>query len=232
MAQSGPTLVDQRLVKALAHPTRVHILNVLNDGPSSPSKIARRLDNVSLNLTAHHINVLKELGCVELVRTVEHGGRREHIYRATKRQFFDAEEWGEVDPKARQPITLSILRMISEDLGNSLVKGKFDERPDNHLSRSPISVDEQGWDEVTAILARTLDEILDVHQYSAERALDSGEDLIKIRVVMMQFLLAPEDDGEEPLFRPGSGDQRDRISLIKRPSGSSRQRKESAEGAG
>jgi DNA-binding transcriptional ArsR family regulator len=197
LAQTVPALVDQRLVKALAHPTRVHILNILNDGPSSPSKIAKRLDNVSLNLAWHHIEVLKDLGCVELVRTVTHGGRKERIYRATRKQFFTAAEWEEVEQKARQPITVSILQMLSEDVGSSLVTGKFDERPDNHLSRSLIEVDGLGWDEIVFILQRTLSEVLDVHERSADRADLSEEDLMKIHVVMMQFPLAPQDDGSD-----------------------------------
>lgn len=191
MGKTGPALVDRRLTKALAHPTRVHILSILNEGPSSPSKIAKRLDNVSLNLTSHHIKVLRDLGCVELVREVAHGGRTEHIYRATERQFFTAEEWERVEPHERPPITIGILRLISEDVGKSLAAGKFDELPDNHLSRSPIDVDREGWQEIVAILERTLGEVLEVNARSAERARLSGEDLMKIRVVMMQFLLGP-----------------------------------------
>lgn len=192
MGDSGPALLDGRLTKALAHPTRVHILSILSEGPNSPSKIAKRLDGVSLNLTAHHIKVLRELGCVELVEEVTHGGRIEHIYRATERQFFTAEEWEEVDPKTRPSITVGILRLVSEDVGNSLASGKFDELPDNHLSRSPLDVDREGWKEIVAILERALDEVLEVNVKSAARARLSGEDLMKIRVVMMQFLLGPE----------------------------------------
>ncbi|HEX6152906.1 MAG TPA: winged helix-turn-helix domain-containing protein [Solirubrobacterales bacterium] len=189
----GPAAVlDQRLAKALAHPTRVHILSILNEGPSSPSKIAKRLNGVSLNLTAHHIKVLRDLGCVELVKEVTHGGRTEHIYRATKRQHFTPAEWEEVEPHARPPITVSILRLISEDVGKSLASGKFDELPDNHLSRSPLDVDQEGWAEIVSILNRALDEVLEVNVRSAERVRLSGEELRKIRVVMMQFLMDPE----------------------------------------
>ena len=123
----GPALLDQRLAKALAHPTRVHILSILNEVPSSPSKIVKRLNNVSLNLASHHIKVLRGLGCVELVREVTHGGRTEHIYRATRRQHFTPEEWEGVEPQDRPPITISILRLISEDVSRSLASGKFDE---------------------------------------------------------------------------------------------------------
>lgn len=191
MGKTGPALVDRRLTKALAHPTRVSILSILNEGPSSPSKIVKRLDNVSLNLASHHIKVLRELGCVELVREVAHGGRTEHIYRATERQYFNAEEWEKVPPHERPPITGGLLRLISEDVGKSFASGKFDELPDNHLSRSPINVDREGWREIVTILERALGEVLEVNARSAERARLSGEDLMKIRVVMMHFLCAP-----------------------------------------
>lgn len=194
MRESGPALVDGRLTKALAHPTRVHILSILSEGPSSPSKITKRLNGVSLNLTAHHIKVLRELGCVELVEEITHGGRIEHVYRATERQFFTAEEWEEVDPAKRPSITVGILQLVSEDVRKSLASGKFDELPDNHLSRSPLDVDRQGWKEIVEILERALGEVLEVNVRSAERARLSGEDLMKIRVVMMQFLLGAEED--------------------------------------
>lgn len=187
-----PALLDQRLAKALVHPTRVEILGILSEGPSSPSKIAKRLDNVSLNLTSHHIKVLRELGCVELVREVTHGGRTEHIYRATKRYFLSDEEWEEVEPQDRQPITVGILRMISEDVAKSLAAGKFDELPDNHLSRSVLDVDQEGWQEIVSILSRALEEVLEANARSAERARLSDEELTKVRVVMMQFLMDPE----------------------------------------
>jgi DNA-binding transcriptional ArsR family regulator len=190
--KAEPALLDQRLTKALMHPTRVDILGILSEGPSSPSKIAKRLNGVSLNLTSHHIKVLRELGCVELVREVTHGGRTEHIYRATERYYVNVEEWEEVEPLARHPITLGILRMISEDVGKSLASGKFDELPDNHLSRSVLDVDQEGWQEIVSILGRALDEVLEVNVKSAERVRLSGEELKKIRVAMMQFLMDPE----------------------------------------
>lgn len=180
------------MVKALAHPTRVDILNILAEGPSSPSRIAKQLDNVSLNLTSHHIKVLKELGCVELEEEVRHGGRTEHVYRLTKRPLFTNEEWEQIDPQDGQPITLEILRVVSEEVRTALLDGGFD-GPDRHLSRTPLAVDGEGWREVVQILDRALYELLDVNERSAERAELSGEDLTKIRVVIMHFLAQAQE---------------------------------------
>jgi DNA-binding transcriptional ArsR family regulator len=196
LSKKAPPLVDPRLLKALAHPTRVHILDILSEGPSSPVRMMRRMENVSLNLVSHHVKVLSELGCIELTETVDRRGAREHIYRARERQFFDREEWEAIDPKQRQPITSVLLRMASEDTNRSLSEGKFDELPDNHLSRSPLKLDREGWSEVVEVLARTLDEILEADARSAERARLSDEPLIPARVVMMQFPIGSEDPRE------------------------------------
>jgi DNA-binding transcriptional ArsR family regulator len=188
-----PPLIDPRLLKALAHPTRVHILDILSEGPSSPVRMMRRMDNVTLNLVSHHVKVLADLGCVELIGTVEKRGAKEHLYRARERQFFSAEEWEAIEPAGRQPITSVILRMISEDTGRSMSEGRFDEFPDNHLSRSPLKLDKEGWAEVVAALARALEEVLEADAKSAERARTSEEQLLTARVVMMQFPVSPAD---------------------------------------
>ena len=187
-----PALIDERLLKALSHPTRQHILDMLGEGPSSPVRLMRRMDNISLNLVSHHIKVLKELGCVELVETVPRRGATEHIYRATKRHMFTAEEWEAIEPHNRAPITANVLRLISEDTGRAFLEGKIDELADNHLSRTALQLDDEGWEEVVDILARTLDEILEANLRSAERSSESGEELSSSRVMIMQFPIGPD----------------------------------------
>ena len=189
MGKDFPSLIDRRMLKALAHPTRVDILNILLEGPSSPSRIAKQLDNVSLNLTSHHIKVLRELDCVELQEEVRHGGRTEHIYRISKRPMFTNEEWQEVEPEDGQALTLEILRVVSEELGQALLDGGFN-KSDRHLSRTPLGVDREGWKEVVEILDRALYELFEVGERSSARAERSGEELTKVRVVIMHFLLA------------------------------------------
>lgn len=180
------------MIKALAHPTRVDILNVLVEGPSSPSRISKQLENVSLNLTSHHIKVLRDLDCVELQEEVRHGGRTEHIYRLTKRPMFTAEEWREVNPEDGQFLTLDILRVVSEEVRQALLDRGFDGE-DRHLSRTPLAVDRKGWQEISKILERALYELFEVGERSAKRAKRSGEELTKARVVIMQFLASSTD---------------------------------------
>ena len=192
-----PTLIDPRILKAQSHPIRAHILNILSEGPNSPSRMQRRMDNVSLELVCHHIKVLRDIGLIELVRIKEHGGRKEHIYRASRRQYFSLEEWLAVDPKFRDPLIGTILRQISDDTGRAAAEGRFGELPDSHLSRSPLELDAEGWAEVVAALETALENILEAHARSKERAQVSGEALMLARVMMLQFPIGREDPSEE-----------------------------------
>jgi DNA-binding transcriptional ArsR family regulator len=187
LAKRKPDLVDPRLAKALEHPIRIEILTVLRQGPSSPTRIQRELETVSLNLVAHHVKVLKELGFVELVETVSRRGAKEHIYRLARSPVISDEAWDELTPKMRLPITATILRLISSDLARSIGTGLFDEIPDVHLSRSPLKLDREGWSEVVALLTRTLEEVIEIGSRSSQRLKTSDEVSMAVTVAIMQF---------------------------------------------
>lgn len=190
--QTRPQLIDPQILKAQSHPTRAEILNILSEGPSSPSRMTERMRDVDLNLVSYHVKVLRKAGLIELVETRQSGGRREHIYRTMQRQHFNIEEWLAIDPRYRDPIITTILKQISEDTGRAMMEGKFSEILDSHLSRSPVEVDREGWAEVLAVLDTALEDILETHAKSAERAQQSGEEKLPIRVVMMQFPIGRE----------------------------------------
>ncbi len=82
MTQDGNAKVDQRLLKALAHPLRAKALPLFAEGTVSPIQVARRLD-VDVSHLAYHIRVLRQLGFIELVETRQRRGALEHFYRAT-----------------------------------------------------------------------------------------------------------------------------------------------------
>jgi DNA-binding transcriptional ArsR family regulator len=196
-------LLDRRLIKAVANPTRLDILNELVDrGPSSPSKIARRLDHVSVNLVSHHIKVLRELGCVELVDEVKHGGRTERIYRANKRHFFTAEESELMNAQELRSVTLDVLRLLSQDVEESLLADCFDRLVDQHLSRIPLRVDQEGWEEVVEILDRALHQVEAVARRVEARHPTGSEELVDTRVAIMQFPMPAGDSGSSSLSNP------------------------------
>lgn len=170
---------------------------ILIEGPNSPSRITKRIEGVNLNLVSHHVKKLEAVGLIELARTIEKKGRRpEHIYRAVARPVLTAEDWEQAAPEEKAQINTTILSSISEDTSTSIAHGKFDALPDNHLSRSIVTVDDEGWSRHVEILRRTMYEVLETHKESMQRARESGHQLMPARVVIMQFPM--------PLPPPGS----------------------------
>ena len=93
---ANPKLIDSRILKAQSHPIRAHILNMLCDGPTSPGRMQRRMENVSLSLVCHHVKVLRDVGLIELVEVKKRGGRKgpphRFEHRLAPRPRFDAED--------------------------------------------------------------------------------------------------------------------------------------------
>jgi len=58
---------DPKLANAMAHPLRVRILAILDEGRASPSDLATHL-GVPVENVAYHVRVLRQYGLVRLVR--------------------------------------------------------------------------------------------------------------------------------------------------------------------
>jgi predicted transcriptional regulator len=71
---------EQDLVRALAHPLRLQILQILGKGPSSPKRISD-LVGEPLSNVAYHVRVLIRCNCIQLVDTRPARGAVEHIYK-------------------------------------------------------------------------------------------------------------------------------------------------------
>jgi len=187
MAKQRPQLIDPRLATAIEHPVRIEILSILRKEPSSAARIQRQLDNVSLNLVSHHMKVLKDLGCIELVETINRRGAREHIFRIARSMIVSDEEFAGATPRTRNKMTVSVIRTISQDLSTSLATGRFYTRTDSHMSRSPLTLDRQGSEELTDLLRRTLNEVLAIGDRSLERLETSNEESEPTTVAIMKF---------------------------------------------
>lgn len=93
-AQLDADPVDTRVVKALGHPTRVRILNVLRDRElASPVELSSEL-GIPLGTVGYHVRRLETLGFIELARRTQRRGAVEHHYRA--RQVLDEADDGDI----------------------------------------------------------------------------------------------------------------------------------------
>jgi DNA-binding transcriptional ArsR family regulator len=180
------TVVDPRLAKALSHPLRARIFVILNERVASPNEIAETLDERLPNVS-YHTRALAELGCIELVRTAQRRGAIEHYYKAIKRPFFDERDWKRLPRSARKAVADLGLQLIWEDVSEAIEAGTLDGRPDLHLVRSPLVLDEEGWGELRDALAGVLKEADRIAKRSGKRLAKSDESGIPAKLVVMHF---------------------------------------------
>ncbi len=178
--------VDQRLVKALAHPLRVEILTILNERMASPNELSKELEE-GLSQVSYHVKVLKDFECIEMVKTEPRRGAVEHYYRATERAFLTDRDWQKLPDSVKPGVSASVVELFMGEVVAALSHGTFDAREDRHLSWTPGVVDEQGWDESVDLINETLDRVIAIHAGSAKRLAKSGEDGIPAIAVLMNF---------------------------------------------
>lgn len=178
--------VDQKLVKALAHPLRVEILAILNERMASPNELSKELEE-GLSQVSYHVKVLKDFECIEMVKTEPRRGAVEHYYRATERAFLTDRDWKSLPDSVKPGVSASAMQLILDDVIGALAGGTFDARDDRHLSWTPGVVDEQGWQESVDLVAETLERVMKIHETSAKRLAKSGEQGIPASTVLMNF---------------------------------------------
>lgn len=195
MAQTrtSPEGITQQLAKALAHPLRVRILTSLHRGISSPNQLAQELGE-PLGNVSYHVKTLLEYDCVELVKTEPRRGAVEHFYRATERAFFSDAEWAKIPASARKGISGVTLQSIGQDATEALIAGTLNARTDSHLTHTPLLVDEQGWSELTALLAEAQSRAVEIQQESASRLAEAKTDPISTKLAILHFE-SPQKDG-------------------------------------
>lgn len=179
-------IVDQRLVKALGHPLRVEILSILNERVASPNQLAQELGE-GLSQVSYHVKVLKEYECVELVKTEPRRGAVEHFYRGIERYFLDDANWRQLPKSLQGSISATALEVIVEGSVEAMKNGTFDARDDRHVSWTPLIVDEEGWRDLTSLLAGTLEQVLDIQAQSAGRLAETRAEGIPANVAVLGF---------------------------------------------
>jgi DNA-binding transcriptional ArsR family regulator len=184
--------------KALAHPLRVQALTILNKRVASPSQIAQEL-NRELSQVVYHMNVLKEHGCIELVRTEPRRGAVEHFYRATARAFLADSEWAQLPESVRPGMSAKLVQAIFNEAAAALEVGIFDTRDERHVSWTPMAVDEEGWKTLVEVLSDSLERVLATQAASSARLAASGEKGIPVSISMLGF---PSIESDEVHIKP------------------------------
>lgn len=193
--KKGEEAVDSSLVKALSHPVRARALSIFNSRVASPKEVAAAL-GMTVGNVSYHVSQLREFGCIEEVATAQRRGATEHFYRGVARSFLNDKNWAQLNPDAKTGISLAGLKTQNAATLEALQAGTFDARPDRHLSRTPLTVDERGWTEVAELLADTLDMVMEIQARCVTRQTEEGGEHIPVTVSILGFESPPlETDG-------------------------------------
>jgi DNA-binding transcriptional ArsR family regulator len=179
-------VMDQRLIKALSHPLRAHLLATLNERLASPTEMA---DEIGLDVAflSYHVRVLRDFGCIELVETGQRRGATEHFYRARPVLFFDDLAWRQLPASLKSDLSADMLQSILNDLIRAMRAKTFDAREDRHLSWAPILLDEKGWADANSALFETLERIFEIQAECAERLAETNTPGIRATMSMVCF---------------------------------------------
>jgi DNA-binding transcriptional ArsR family regulator len=176
--------IDQELVRALAHPIRVNILEALQGRVASPSELSKEMEE-SLGVISYHTNALVECGCLELVHTKPRRGALEHFFGVTPRSFIGHQDWRRAPRSLRGGVTSAALQTFIDKASEALEAGTIDSREDTTLNWMPMTVDAAGWGEIAEIMDDALKQLMAVHERSSKRL--DGDEGIPIIVGLASF---------------------------------------------
>jgi DNA-binding transcriptional ArsR family regulator len=167
--------IDPGLFQAMSHPLRVQILGDLSLpgaiwSPSDYAEVVR----LPLSNVAYHFRELLKFGLVEIFKEEPVRGSMEHFYRAKKSALFtNTPAWEKLPGLARTSVAAKAWSGYMGVGRKAIEEGAFDKRPDANFSWGTMRVDEKGWTEMQASLARTLREMFEIGKESAKR-IDGG----------------------------------------------------------
>jgi DNA-binding transcriptional ArsR family regulator len=183
-------ITDPALAKALAHPLRTRILATLENRTASPSEIAEEL-GAPLGVVSYHVRRLQALKFVKLVKRVPRRGAVEHYYTTVAGPHFTSSAWSATPTIVKEAAVSAALDGIGSYVSAAAEAGGFN-RGNMHLSRTPIAVDEKGWQAIARELDGLLVKLEKIEAGSRERLLRNDHlDERSAAVVLMLFDAPP-----------------------------------------
>ena len=167
--------VELRLAKAMAHPVRVKALELMNERPIAPVEVSDAI-GVALSNVSYHFRTLLELDCIEAAGTEPVRGSIKTTYRSKVRLMFDDMVWDSLSRQAKSGITATFLKALMTRTSDALEAETFDASTrEPHISVSTVTVDWDGWDEISQMLTAMLNRVAEIEEESAVRDAGRGE---------------------------------------------------------
>jgi DNA-binding transcriptional ArsR family regulator len=182
----------EKLVKGVSHPVRTECLTILAQQVASPRELSELLEH-DLSNVSYHVRVLEELGLIELIKEESVRGAVAHYYKAVERPLLSQDDWEMVPPEVRKAISLYGWDSLIMDASRAIEKGTFDNRPDRHLTRTSLLLDDEGFARLSKAMDDLLEMIFEEQAASAARREKSGEEPIHATAATALFAMPKPD---------------------------------------
>jgi hypothetical protein len=137
------------------------------------------------------VRKLLQLDLIELVDERPVRGAVEHFYRAIERPVVTEEEFAEQSIEEREVFTRYTLQRHVTDIARAMDEHTVDARVNRVVTRMPILVDEDGFQELSELHTEVLERTMEIQARSAERMTGTDEDGIPT-VSSSMFFEVPE----------------------------------------
>ncbi len=197
----GPAKVRDReaVREAALVPLRNKIYVRLGKEPATLSRLAADLGQPEDTIRPH-LEALEHADLVSSLRRADADGQA--LYRSHAGEI-DEEETRRLSLSEREGMSDLIRELLDADLDLSIGSGVFDSRIERAFIRLPLTVDEQGFQELSHLHTRMLSAGLEIEARAKERLQKGGAAPIDVRHVTAMFAMPPEvPDEVEP--RPAS----------------------------
>lgn len=185
-ARVRPRTLEEKQAFAVGHEVRIEALTIFNERVASPKEIASDL-GISLNKAGHHVKILLDEDCIELVKIEPRGGSAEHFYRGVKRPEITDEEWEVTPDLSRRKIVAAVFRnLIAEGL-SAIRAGKMSADRFLRLSWKSMNLDKQGRREAADEQRESLERLQKIEVDSAQRMIESGEEGVSTVIATLGF---------------------------------------------
>lgn len=145
--------------------------------------------------------LLKELSGAGVIETVDASGASgdsEPRYRSVsavhRTHIISKQQTEQMSLEDREALTVPIRQLIEDDVEAAVQGSTFDRRPERYLTRTPMRLDQRGWEEMADLHAYTLHAGFEISARSATRLARSGEKPIEARSVQLMFEMPTESE--------------------------------------
>ena len=176
-------------LEGMNDPLRMMIQTALILKPSSASDLAAELE-IPIGRVRYQLGRMRKAGLAELRESRPRRGVVERLY-SIRPDFISIDDAANLTAEELGRANMEILKAMVHDFLAAFRSGSFFSREEYMLARSPLRLDEEGWEAASKLQHDTLDRLMEIHGESSARLDRRGGESISALAFLLLFEAAP-----------------------------------------